>query len=200
MLLTQIEFGVHILGGISGLVTLLFSILNMLRGLSKPFRRSLGTTALLRRTNLIIATILFLIFGVILWKPLPINLPLLVRAVVDSLGILLYFPGLSLYCWGLITLREMFGPSSGFGVRLYAGHYLVKHGPYAIVRHPMYLAVIISGIGGMLIYRTWSMTIFAVLMFGLVIRAKREEEILEDEFEDEWLAYKEHIPGWIPRI
>ncbi len=94
----------------------------------------------------------------------------------------------------------MFGPSTGFGVRLQAGHRLITSGPYALVRHPMYLAVITAGIGGLLLYRTWAMLAFAVAMFGLSARAHREEEALAAEFGAAWEAYCRRVPAWLPRI
>lgn len=195
-----VKFWIYAITAISGLVTLMISIISVLRSLSRTSGRSLGATSLLRRSTLIVATILFFLVGLALWKPLPFDVPQRVTALIDLLGILLFFPGLFLYLWGLTTLGEMFGPSSGFGVRLYEDHTLIKHGPYAVVRHPMYVAVILSGIGGTLIFRTWSLAIFTLLMFGLLFRGKREEEILADAFGEEWLAYKAAVPGWLPRI
>lgn len=72
----------------------------------------------------------------------------------DLLGVLIFFPSLALYLFGMRTLGTMFGVSSGFGVHLYADHRLITSGPYSVVRHPMYVAVICAGVGGLLIYRT----------------------------------------------
>jgi protein-S-isoprenylcysteine O-methyltransferase Ste14 len=93
----------------------------------------------------------------------------------------------------------MFGAASGFGVRLYAGHRLVTQGPFSIVRHPMYAAVILAGLGGLLVYRTWSMLFFAVCMFGLVFRARREERALAAEFGESWREYVDRVPAFVPR-
>lgn len=98
------------------------------------------------------------------------------------------------------TLGEMFDASSGFRVRLRAGHRLITGGPYAFARHPMYQAVIIVGFGALLIYRTWAVAFFATNMFGLVIRARREEQPLAAEFPEEWEAYCYRVPAWLPPI
>jgi protein-S-isoprenylcysteine O-methyltransferase Ste14 len=92
----------------------------------------------------------------------------------------------------------MFGPASGFGVRLQAGHRLVTGGPFAFVRHPMYLGVIAAGAGMFLLFRTWAALFFALLMLGLVVRARREEKLLAQEFGAEWRAYAIRVPAWIP--
>jgi len=35
---------------------------------------------------------------------------------------------------------------------------------------------------------------------GLVLRARREEQALADEFGEQWEEYCRRVPGWIPRI
>jgi protein-S-isoprenylcysteine O-methyltransferase Ste14 len=94
----------------------------------------------------------------------------------------------------------MFGPSSGFGVRLQVAHRLITAGPYAHIRHPMYLAVIGAGIGSFLLYRTWATLGFAIIMLGLVVRARREEKVLAEEFGPEWKLYTSRAPAWFPQL
>ncbi len=77
-------------------------------------------------------------------------------------------------------------------------HRLITIGPSARVRRPMYLAVIAAGIGGLLIYRTWAMLFFAAAMFGLAVRARREETALAAEFGAAWEAYLRR-PAWLPQ-
>jgi len=186
---------------VTGFATLGVALWSMFRHLSRPAGRESGAArSLLRRPVLLDETFLCLALGVVQWRPLPIALSQPARLGAFMLGALLYFPGLGLYLWGLRTLGEMFGVSSGFGVRLHAGHRLITHGPFAIVRHPMYLAVIIVALGGLLIYRTWTMALFASIMFGLVFRARREEQALAVEFGEEWRAYARRVSAWLPRI
>jgi protein-S-isoprenylcysteine O-methyltransferase Ste14 len=64
----------------------------------------------------------------------------------------------------------------------------------------MYLAVIAAGMGGCLLYRTWAALAFAVIMLGLVIRARREEKVLAETFGPEWTAYASRVPAWFPRL
>jgi len=187
------------IGCIAGLATLALAIWHMLRSVSRPAGHEIGSGArLLRAPILISMTLLFGAGMVWLWRPLPVVLPAAVRLVSLALGALLYFPALLLYLWGLRTLGAMFAPSSGFGVRLHAEHRLITTGPYAFVRHPMYLAVIAAGMGGLLLYRTWAMLLFAMAMFGLTVRARREEQALAAEFGAAWEAYCRRVPAWLP--
>ena len=198
--MNSFELWLRRLGGVAGLATLALAIRHMLTSVRRPAGRQTGPGArFLRAPILGLATLLFAAVMVRLWRPLPLALPARVRAVCLALGALLYFPGLGLYLWGLRALGAMFAPSSGFGVRLQLDHRLVTTGPYAPVRHPMYLAVIAAGAGGLLLYRTWSMLLFAVTMFGLIVRAHREEEALEAEFGAAWEAYRRRVPAWLPQ-
>ena len=92
----------------------------------------------------------------------------------------------------------MFGISSGFGATLYQNHKLIQSGPYRYVRHPMYLAVILTAIGALLIFCTWAMVLFSVMSFGVILRARQEEWLLAEEFGEVWKAYKREVNGWIP--
>ena len=76
---------------------------------------------------------------------------------------------------------------------------LATKGPYRLVRHPMYLGIILASIGGLFMYRTWTM-VFTLVFFGLVVRAWREEQALAAEFGEVWEAYCRQVPGWIPRL
>ena len=94
----------------------------------------------------------------------------------------------------------MFGPSSGFGVALHAGHRLIDAGPYALVRHPMYLAVMLAAWGSLMLYRTWATLAFAIMMLGVIVRARREERVLSNEFGEAWREYAARVPRWFPLL
>jgi protein-S-isoprenylcysteine O-methyltransferase Ste14 len=94
----------------------------------------------------------------------------------------------------------MYYVSSAFGAQLYAGHRLVTTGPYAIVRHPLYLGLILAGIGGLFIYWTWTLVLVLACGMGVTVRAGREEAALRAEFGAKWEAYAQRVPAWLPRL
>jgi isoprenylcysteine carboxyl methyltransferase (ICMT) family protein YpbQ len=200
-ILTVVETWAGRLGAILGLGTLAIAIVAMLHATQqRPAREESGAARYLRWPFLLAATVLFLGAGVVLWQPLPIGLPPALRLPGMLLGLIILVAGLSLYLWGMVTLGRMFAPSSGFGARLQAERRLVNGGPFAHVRHPMYLAVILSFLGGLLVYWTWTMLVFTVGMFGLAVRARREDALLADEFGDAWRAWARDVPAWLPRL
>ncbi len=189
------------LGAITGLATLAYANYNILLAQSRRAGLTTGSARqVLRSRYLIFATIIFIFLGTIFWKPLPIQLPWMLRLVTLVVGAVVFLPSLALYIWGLRTLGKNFNASSGFGVRLHQDHELITLGPYATIRHPMYLAVILAMWGALLMYLTWTMLVLAVMMLGLIYRAHKEDQALTQEFGEEWLAYKDRIPGWFPRL
>ena len=201
ILIDRFETVLQWLGAITGLGTLAYAIYNMLQAQKRPTGQISGAAnKVLRTPYLIIATMLFLGLGIGLWKPLPIQLVWPVRLLFMLVGACVLLSSLLLYLWGLRTLGSNFNASSGFGVRLQLAHQLVTEGPYAHIRHPMYLAVILACLGGLLLYRTWTMLLYSIIMLGLIYRGYKEEEALAQAFSGTWQDYKQRVPGWIPRI
>ena len=200
-MLDAVEQWVRWTGAAAAAASLGAALAGMARGLRRPRGRATG------RARQALGWPFYLLIGVpyfglcfLLWRPLPLALPAPARAAALALGTLLCFPGLALYLWARRALGEMYNVSSGlFGVQLYANHRLVTHGPFAIVRHPMYLGIVVASLGGLLIYRTWTLVFVAVSFLGLIVRARREERALAAEFGEEWEAYRQRVPGWVPR-
>jgi protein-S-isoprenylcysteine O-methyltransferase Ste14 len=151
------------------------------------------------RPFVLIAAAGFVGAGILLWRPLPLSLPDPAGDLAAAAGGVLYFPGTSLYLWSLVLLGPQFGVSSVSGAGLYRDHRLVTAGPFAVVRHPMYLGVLLAAAGALLIFRTWAMLLFAPLSLVVVLRAEREEKLLAAEFGDAWKTYCSKVPKWMPK-
>jgi len=201
MSLDSAERWIRILSAIAGLASLAYAIIAMFKSLLRPTGREEGGARFaLRAPVLLVATLLFVVAGALTWRPLPVEPSPWLRVALLAVGAPILLGGLALYLWGMLGLGQMFGPSSGFGVRLHAEHRLISTGPYAYVRHPMYLGVIAAAIGSLLLYRTWAALAFAIIMFGTMVRARREERVLAQEFGPQWEAYASQVPAWLPRL
>jgi protein-S-isoprenylcysteine O-methyltransferase Ste14 len=108
--------------------------------------------------------------------------------IVDLSGLLIAILGLTIR----IVARDWKANRSHLG--------LVKTGPYAIVRHPMYVASYLSGIGLCVIMGNLYFGIGFSVVYIIVHRkiAKREERFLIKTFEDEYKAYRARVPAVIP--
>jgi len=92
--------------------------------------------------------------GYLLWIPLRLVVSPEVLVVLRIVGLALFLAGLLLTLWARWALGAMYGVSTSFAAQLQAGHRLIQHGPYAFVRHPMYLGYWLVLAGVMLTYRT----------------------------------------------
>jgi protein-S-isoprenylcysteine O-methyltransferase Ste14 len=202
MNLNVVEGWIGWIGAAMGLATLAISLWQgVWRGLQRPSGLTTGAGAKLLRVPLqFLFGVLWIGLCFILWRAVPVRLSTLVRVVALILGTLLYFLGMALYLWGARTLGEMYKASSGFGVQLNVEHRLVTHGPFALVRHPLYLGLQVAAVGGVLLYRTWTFVFVTGSFLALSIRARREEEALRMEFGEQWEAYARRVPAWIPRM
>ena len=202
VILDTAEKWISWIGAAIGLVTLAIALWRgVWQGLQRPSGRITGAGAKILRVPLqLLFGALWIGLCFILWQPVPIPLTVSARIVTLTFGVPLYFLGLALYLWGARTLGEMYKASSGFGVQLNAEHRLVTHGPFALVRHPLYLGLQVAAVGGVLLYRNWTFVFVTVNFLALVIRAGREEEALAMEFGEQWEAYIRRVPAWIPRF
>lgn len=137
--------------------------------------------------------------AVVLWRPLPWRPSGIVRAALAPTGLVLLVTGMAAAVAGRLALGTMYRPSSTVGLRLAPQARLVTDGPYAVIRHPMYVGLMLASVGGLLLYRTWTALWLVVQLPVLVVRAAREEEALAAEFGAAWEAYRDRVPGWLPR-
>lgn len=77
---------------------------------------------------------------------------------------------------------------------------LATAGPYRIIRHPMYSALILFAAGFVVTpFRWWKATVWAVLVFILIMKSRVEERQLNQRFE-EYAAYMRRTWRFVPFI
>ena len=78
---------------------------------------------------------------------------------------------------------------------------LVVGGVYRHVRNPMYLAVGATIIGQALLLGQWSLLAYAGAFFALAATfvVSYEEPTLARQFGADYDAYRQAVPGWLPR-
>ena len=81
-----------------------------------------------------------------------------------------------------------------------ANHRLIRTGPYAHVRNPIYtsMLLVLCAIG--VIITGWKLFLPALLIFivGTEIRVRTEEKLLASHFGEEFLNYKRSVPAYLP--
>jgi protein-S-isoprenylcysteine O-methyltransferase Ste14 len=82
------------------------------------------------------------------------------------------------------------------------GHALVTHGVFRYIRHPMYAAHWLWGVAQVFLLQNWiagfSMLVCMVPMY--LYRVRVEEEMMIEQFGDEYREYMAHTGGIIPRL
>ncbi|HTX94576.1 MAG TPA: isoprenylcysteine carboxylmethyltransferase family protein [Mycobacterium sp.] len=192
-----------------GVLGALAESLMVLRGVSHAWRRPKGRIvgrayerlSLPMYLGMVMETLVGLGALILLWRPIPLRLSRPQRAVALVLGSVLYAAGFGFVIWGRIALGKMYNVSTEVGAELFAHHRLVTSGPFALVRHPMYLGAAVQFLGGVLLYRTWSVVLLLAEEVATNLgRARREEQALAAEFGPEWQAYARLVPTGLPFV
>jgi protein-S-isoprenylcysteine O-methyltransferase Ste14 len=86
--------------------------------------------------------------------------------------------------------------------RTRSDHELVRSGPYAYVRHPIYLGMLFFLLGLATALGHWFQLIIAVPVFlaGTASRTRVEEGLLERSFGDKFREYRNSTPALIPKL
>jgi protein-S-isoprenylcysteine O-methyltransferase Ste14 len=198
----NLETAVHLLGGLTAFSILCILFYGIWRGSQQKAGRVTGNAGQLLRSSVFyfLASALFFGMAYLGWKPLPWETSSQIRVWMLAGGSFLFFPGMAFLLWARMTLGKYYFVSTAGGAQLFADHQLVTKGPYALVRHPMYVGLAFAAWGALLIYFTWTTAYFAGFAPLLGIRAFREEQVLAAEFGGQWREYCRRVPAFIPRL
>jgi protein-S-isoprenylcysteine O-methyltransferase Ste14 len=104
--------------------------------------------------------------------------------------------------WILLLSHRDLGRHWTISVGLREGHTLITTGIYKYLRHPMYAAHLVWAIGQILILHNWIAGysfIVAIIPFYFY-RKRKEEEMLIEEFGEEYLEYKQKTGALFPKF
>jgi protein-S-isoprenylcysteine O-methyltransferase Ste14 len=197
--ISLIEKIIRLVTGLAGLAVLLVLLAGIARGLRQPPGRTSGRIGRLRSPAFyFIISLLYFGFCALIWRPLGLQLDRTTRIVFLATGATIFCTGLGLILWGRLTLGQYYFGSTTHGAQLFEHHRLVTTGAFSCIRHPMYLGYLLAGLGGILLFQTWTMVFFSLHFPALMRRARQEERVLEAEFGDEWREYCQRVPAWLP--
>jgi len=111
-------------------------------------------------------------------------------------GFALGVASLGVWWWTQVALGKEWSPQ----LQLRNKHRLVTSGPYSHIRHPLYTAMFGYGIGLALETANWVFIVFALVMIAsLVARVPKEEQMMVEEFGEEYKAYIQRTGRFFPK-
>lgn len=115
---------------------------------------------------------------------------------VEMLGAFMCAVGVGFAIWA----RHVLAGSWNAAVTLQERHELVRSGPYAIVRHPVYFGFLVAAVGMFLVLGE----VRALVCFGhaaqFLQKMRLEESVLRATYPDEYPAYERSVKRLVPCI
>ena len=120
----------------------------------------------------------------------------------------------SIICTGLIALlggaaiaifvasTRAMGRNWSVVARMRSDHQLVRSGPFAVVRHPIYLALFLYFLSFAIAFGHFGQLLFALPVYcaGTFIRIREEEKLLRAQFGEDHERYLREVPAFIPFV
>ncbi len=129
--------------------------------------------------------------GIFRWKLFPQT------TATNMAGILLTLAGCLLAIWARLIL----GRNWSMNVTVKQAHTLTITGPYAFVRHPIYSGLLLMVLGTATVFDRFSGVLaLGILFLGFWLKLRTEELFMQQEFGEQYLAYKHRVKALIPGL
>jgi protein-S-isoprenylcysteine O-methyltransferase Ste14 len=148
-----------------------------------------------------LAHVIPLIVGAVLigWRNLPwgaLNARLWPHSLTAYwIGLTLLIAGLAFAVWARVHL----GRNWSGAVTVKEGHELIRSGPYAYVRHPIYTGLITAVLGTAIVSGTVRAAVgLVIITVSLLRKLRTEEAFMRETFAGEYERYSADVPGLVP--
>jgi protein-S-isoprenylcysteine O-methyltransferase Ste14 len=112
-------------------------------------------------------------------------------------GVVLCALGFAFTWWARVHLGRNWSGT----VTLKADHALIRTGPYALTRHPIYTGLLLAIIGSAITRDSLAGGIgLGFLVAGLLVKIRQEERLLLEHFGPAYEAYRAEVPALVPRF
>lgn len=110
-------------------------------------------------------------------------------------GFILALAGMTIAIWARISLGQYWSDK----IVLKVDHQLIRSGPYARMRHPIYSGVLLGVAGTALIVDEWRGALaFALLLTNYSVKARREDKLLAEAFGRDFADHKKRAGFLLP--
>jgi protein-S-isoprenylcysteine O-methyltransferase Ste14 len=112
-------------------------------------------------------------------------------------GVLLTWSGVAFAIWARYHLGKFWSAT----VALREGHQLIRSGPYANIRHPIYTGMLTAVLGTTLaVGRYRALIAFVVILAGFIAKSRQEEKLLDAQFGPAFEEHRRHTGFFLPRL
>ncbi len=114
------------------------------------------------------------------------------------IGVIMFVGSLLLLWRAYYDLGRNWSPT----LQIVKEHSLVTQGIYKYIRHPIYAGLFVWALAQPLLLHNWIAGILLLIFFTVlyVVRVPLEEEMMVEEFGDEYKEYMDRTGGIIPRL
>ncbi len=117
--------------------------------------------------------------------------------LIQYLGLFLTFAGIAFAIWA----RFLIGRNWSATVMVKRDHQLIRGGPYAIVRHPIYSGFLLAFFGTALETGEYRALLgLAVAFYGWRMKSLMEERFMSEQFGPAYSDYKRRVKALIPFV
>jgi protein-S-isoprenylcysteine O-methyltransferase Ste14 len=145
--------------------------------------------------------VLGITFSLLFWKPSAAGILgrrfVFESRTVECIGFGLALAGFAIATWARVHLAQYWSDK----IILKVDHQLIRSGPYAYVRHPIYSGVLLAVLGtALLLGEARGLLAFALMLVNYAIKAKREEGVLAEHFGYEFREHARRAGFLLPRL
>ncbi|XGV97643.1 MAG: protein-S-isoprenylcysteine O-methyltransferase [Leptolyngbya sp. BL-A-14] len=117
---------------------------------------------------------------------------------VNGLGLITFVIALWLFWCAHHDLGQNWSPT----LQIRVGHTLISNGVYQHIRHPMYTSVLLWCMAQALLLPNWIAGLAGIISFSIAYatRIGKEEQMLLDQFGDEYEAYRQRTKQLVPYL
>lgn len=160
----------------------------------KTVRSQPGRNRIAYVTLVLLGSVLFtkpLQFGLLAMRVLPAT------AATAYIGLALTIAGVAFTIWA----RFYLGRNWSGRPTIKENHTLIRGGPYAVVRHPIYAGILFGLLGTAIVQGKLAALIGTVLiLIAFKLKSRLEESFMIEQFGAEYVQYKEQVKGLIPFV
>lgn len=104
--------------------------------------------------------------------------------------------------WLFRSSHKELGRNWSITLEIREKHKLVSGGPYRLIRHPMYTSFLLMALGQAFLLSNWVVALVGLVGFAVlfILRVRKEELMMEENFGPLYLAYMERTKRIIPYI